>query len=326
MTKTASPLGGDEVAALVAELGDTGLDIGEAAAAAEAVPFALGVEDCRAAQKLAGLDRIGERLARQLRGAVEPYFRAKTQVEGAPIEHRRFEDWCADQREFASLSLYRLRPLKGGMMIALEADFITSLVDSFYGGRGQVTAHKRTEFTVSEDRMIARLTEMLIGQLKDAWAEVMKLEPVLASRETNPAYVTLAKPQDTIVIQRFTLVPAQGRPGAVSFIYPQTTLRPIEAQLSTKVRDDANPLDTEWRHRLACALDDVRLPVRSVLARPELTMAQLMTLKPGDVIPINLAPKVPLLVGSKRFAEGTIGEQEGRAALLIESVGKGIER
>jgi len=66
--------------------------------------------------------------------------------------------------------------------------------------------------------------------------------------------------------------------------------------------------------------------VRSVLARPELTMGQLMALKPGDVIPINLAAKVPLLVGSKRFAEGTIGEQEGRAALLVESVGAGIEK
>jgi flagellar motor switch protein FliM len=77
---------------------------------------------------------------------------------------------------------------------------------------------------------------------------------------------------------------------------------------------------------MAGALEQVRLPVRTVLARPELTMSQLMQLKVGDVIPINLSPKVPLLVASKRFAEGTIGEQEGRAALLVESVGKGNER
>lgn len=325
MTTTASSLPGEDVAALMAELGDTGLGLG-GDDSSDVQPFALGIEDCRPAQRLAGLDRIGERLARQLRSAIEPYTHSKTQVDAEPIEHRRYEDWTADQREFASLSLYRLRPLKGGMMIALEADYISSLVDAFYGGRGLVAAHKRTEFTVSEERMLARLTEMLVSQLKDAWAEVMKLEPVLASRETNPAYATVAKPHDSVIIQRFTLVPAQGRPGSVSFIYPQATIRPIEALLSAKVRDDAGPVDAEWRQRLAYALDDVRLPVRSVLARPELTMAQLMTLKPGDVIPINLAPKVPLLVGSKRFAEGTIGEQEGRAALLVESVGKGMER
>lgn len=325
MTEKASSLSGEEVAALMVELGDSGLAVGSGASG-EAVPFALGAEACRPAQKLAGLDRVGERMVRQLRDAIEPYFRAKTQITADPIEHRRFEDWCADQREFASLSLYRLRPLKGGMMIALEADFITSMVDAFYGGRGHVPAHKRIEFTASEDRMIARLTEMLTGQLKEAWTDIMPIEPVLASRETNPSYATIAKPQDMVVVQRFTLVPAHGRPGTISFLYPQATLRPVETQLLAKVRDDSTPVDAEWRQRLAWAVEDVRLPVRSVLARPELSMAQLMTLKPGDVIPINLAPKVPLLVGSKRFAEGTIGEQEGRAALLVESVGKGTER
>ena len=325
MTTKASSLSGDEVAALMAELGDTGLGIGEESSS-EVVPFALGVEDCRPTQRLAGLERISERMARSLRGAMEPYSRCKTQVNADAIENRRFEDWCADQRDFTSLSLYRLRPLKGGMMIVIESEFITSLVDAFYGGRGQVPAHKKSEFTVSEERMLARLTEMLVGQLKDAWVEVMKLEPVLVSRENNPAYATVAKPHDTVIVQRFTLVPAQGRPGMITFIYPQATLRPIEPQLSAKVRDDAGPVDAEWRQRLFYAVEDVRLPVRSVLARPELTMAQLMSLKPGDVIPINLAPKVPLLVGSKRFAEGTIGEQEGRAALLVEAVGKGVER
>jgi flagellar motor switch protein FliM len=328
MTTKADSLSGEEVAALMAELGDTGLAIGgdTATASAGAVPFALGAETCRPAQKLAGLERIGERLARQLRDSIETYSRSKTQITAEPIEHRRFEEWCADQREFASVSLYRVRPLKGGLMIAMEADFITSLVDAFYGGRGTAPPHKRTEFTASEDRLIGRFTDMLIGQLKTAWADVMQIEPVLASRETNPSYVTIVKPQDTIVIQRFTLVPAQGRPGAVTFIYPQATLRPIEHQLSATVRDDSTPVDAEWRQRLAWAVEDVRLPVRSVLARPELTVAQLIALKPGDVIPINLAPKVPLLVGATRFAEGTIGEQEGRAALLVEAVGKGTER
>lgn len=327
MTTKADSLSGEEVAALMAELGDSGLAIGgEASSSAEAVPFSLGAETCRPAQKLAGLERVGERLARQLRDSIENFLRSKTQVAADPLEHRRFEEWCADQKEFASLSLYRLRPLKGGMMIALDAEFITSLVDAFYGGRGTAPAHKRTEFTASEDRMIGRFTEMLSAQLRDAWADVLQIEPVLASRETNPSYVTIAKPQDTVVIQRFTLVPAQGRPGTVTFLYPQATLRPIEQQLSATVRSEAAPIDGEWRQRLAWAVEDIRLPVRSVLARPELTMGQLMALKPGDVIPINLAAKVPLLVGSKRFAEGTIGEQEGRAALLIESVGKGTER
>lgn len=326
MTIKGASLSGDEVAALMAELGDTGLGIGEAEPDIGAMPYALGADSQRPTQRLAGLDRISEKMARQLRTAIEPYSRSKTQVTADPIENRRFEDWCADQRDFTSLSLYRMRPLKGGMLVSIEAEFITSLVDAFYGGRGQPPSSKRTEFTVSEERMLIRLTEMLIEQLSEAWTDVMRLEPVLISRETNPAYATLVRPDEQVIVQRFTIVPAQGRPGLVTLIYPQTTLRPIENQLAAKMHEDKGPMDPEWRARMVSAALNVRLPVRSVLARPELTLAQLMQLKPGDVIPINLSPKVPLLVASTRFAEGTIGEQEGRAAMLVEAVGKGKEK
>lgn len=328
MTIKGASLSGDEVAALMAELGDTGLGIGEPEPESDtlAVPFALGADSQRPTQRLAGLDRISEKMARQLRTAIEPYSRSKTQVTADPIENRRFEDWCADQRDFTSLSLYRMRPLKGGMLVSIEAEFITSLVDAFYGGRGQPPSTKRTEFTVSEEHMLARLTEMLIEQLSDAWTDVLRLEPTLVSRETNPAYATLVRPDEQIIVQRFTIVPAQGRPGLVTIIYPQATLRPIENQLAAKVHDEKAPVDPDWRWRLAHAVHNIRMPVRSVLARPELTLAQLMQLKPGDVIPINLSAKVPLLVGSTRLAEGTIGDQEGRAALLIEAIAKGKEK
>ena len=49
-------------------------------------------------------------------------------------------------------------------------------------------------------------------------------------------------------------------------------------------------------------------------------MSQLMQLKPGDVIPITLPAKAPLIVADRRLAFGTIGEREGKAALMIEQV------
>jgi flagellar motor switch protein FliM len=48
-----------------------------------------------------------------------------------------------------------------------------------------------------------------------------------------------------------------------------------------------------------------------------------MALKPGDVIPVTLSATVPLLVGQRHVAEGSIGEQDGRAALMIQQIGKG---
>ena len=320
MTNTASALSTEEVSALMEELGDAG----EANLPA-VQSYALG-QAVRPTPRLSGLERMGERLARAARDLIEPMARVKTIVTNEVLETRIFSDWRADLPMFTSLSLYRLRPLKGSMLLVVEPQFIADMVNAFYGGSGSSAPPKGPELSAGEERLLTRLTDALIPSLIDSWAEVAPLEPTLAARETCGAHASLVRLDESVVIQRLSVAPQGMRPSTIQIVYPLAMLRPLEEQLSGKVHEDMSSTDPEWRYRLAAALDNVQLPVRSVLARPELSVAQLMALKPGDVIPITLEPTVPLLVATKLVAEGTIGEQEGRAALMIESVGKGKNR
>jgi len=289
--------------------------------------FALGQESFRPTARLAGLERMGERLARRIRVVVEPFSRAKAQVSAEPLETVRFEEFRDHLPGFTSVSLYRMRPLKGSVMLVIEPDFVTSMVDAFYGGSGAVSRHKgRGEFTPAEERLLGRLAEAVIEKVVEVWGEIAALTPVLASRETNAAYVSPVRADEPVVVQRFTVLPGQGAASVVSIVYPLAALRAYEAQLSAKVHADAGPADTEWRTRLEAALDNVHLPVRSVLARPELSVAQLMELKAGDVIPVTLSAKVPLIVANRNLGHGTIGEREGRVALMVEHIERGIRQ
>lgn len=286
-------------------------------------PFTLGQEDVHPAAWLSGLERIGERLARRIRTVFEPLTQCKTQVAVAPPESYRFEDWQEKLPDFLSLSHYRLRPLKGGILVVIEPDFVARAVDMFYGGTGGARPGRAREFTPSEDRLIVKLADGIIDRLGDAWAEVANLTPVLAARETNIGHANLFRADESIVVQRFTITPVQGKPTAISIVYPLAALRSVDMQVTARVHDDHGPADEAWRSRMANALEQVRLPVRSVLARPELSLSQILNLKPGDVIPVSLPPKVPLIVASKRVAMGTIGEKNGHAALMVEHIEKG---
>lgn len=288
-----------------------------------AMPHAFGRSDERSNAWLGGLERIGERLARRIRTLVEPLTQSRTQVTAAQIEVHRFEDWQATLPDFLSLSLYRLRPLKGTILITLEPDFVARAVDIFYGGSGEVRPTRGREFTQSEERLIARFADGVIDRLGEAWTEVASLAPMLASRETNIAYVNVFRPGENVAVQRFVLTPGQGKPGQITIVYPVGALRLIDSQLTARIHDDAGPADEVWRARMAYALQQVRLPVRSVLARPQLTLAQVLEMKPGDIIPVVLPPRVPLIVARKRLAMGTIGEKDGHAALMIDHIEKG---
>jgi flagellar motor switch protein FliM len=290
---------------------------------AEAVPFALGSESLRPGARLSGLDRLGERLARRLRDTFEPFVKVKPKVEAESALTSRFDTWRDGLPEFTSVSLYRMRPMKGGMLIAVSPDYVSRLVDAFYGGTGAPPpgAARKREFTAAEERLLGRLTEGVTAAVVETWAEIVTIEPQLAARETNASYATLVRGDEPVVVQRFMI--SGGGPGdsSIDLVFPLAAMRAFETQLSAKVHAEAASGDGEFRHRLASALENVSFPVRSVVARPTLSVKELLSLKVGDVIPITLAPKVPLIVGNRRLAEGTIGEQEGRAAFQIETIG-----
>ena len=315
-----SALSGSEVSALMDELGGVG---NLAADVPRVRPFTLGQEDFKPTAWMPGLERIGEKLARRMRSVVEPLVQGRAKVTAERIETMRYEKWRAALPDFTSLNFYRMRPLKGGMLVVVEPDFVAGVVDMFFGGTGLPAPRRHPEFTSSEEALIVRLTDAVVRALGDSWADIIALTPSLVSRDTNAVFANLFRPEENVVIQRFAIVPGQGPATTVSVVIPLGSLRAVEGPLTAKVHDDAGPADAQWRSRIAVALDDVRLPVRSVLARPKITAAELMALKPGDIIPISVGAKVPLLVANRRFAHGTIGEKDGHAALLIDTIEKG---
>jgi flagellar motor switch protein FliM len=312
-----SALTSEEVDALVAGLNE---HEGEAVAAGGTQPYVFGSEPARPLAAIPALHRMSERAARKLRERIEPISRIKPQVSADPVAVRRFESWKAEQPEFTSVSLYRFRPLKGGLLIAIEPELVGRLVDAFYGGPGIHGERVVKEFTPTEERLLTRLSEALIETLTEVWAEVMPVKAQLSARETNTAYAALVADDEPVAIARFTITLGHGRPSTLDVIYPVASLRAIESQLSAKVHDDSGMSGSEWRERMCAPLGEVRLQARSVLARPTVSVSELLGLKPGDVIPISLPPVVPLLVAGRQVALGKMGEQDGRAALRIEKV------
>lgn len=316
-----APLNPAESALILDELADAAPEVAFAAAP-DARPFALGQDSLPSTERLTGLERMGEKLARALKPALEPITRGRVGVTAAPLETTGFGGWTDTLPGFASLTLYRLRPLKGGMLIAIDPDFVARLVESFYGGTlAPGRARKTGEFTPSEEMLLRRLLDKVAVILDQHWNEVTPVDLMLAAQESSAQHLNFLRRDEAVVIQRFAIASDAG-PSELQIVYPLAMLRPIEEKMASRVQADDADSGADWRWRLGQALQDVTLPVRSVLARPEISVAELLALKVGDVIPITLPPRTPLLAGARRVAEGVIGEQDGRAALMIEKVGQ----
>ncbi len=265
------------------------------------------------------LDSVAVQFARSLRDLIRALGVPSIQVERASAETVSFADWTAASAP-AIFWRYHAPPLKGPVLLAAPRPLLLQLVDIFYGGKGGLAA-EREELTDAEDRFAARLGRDMGLQLAAAWGDKLTLEPELDCVTGDPAKLAAVRADDELFVQRFVLrgAPFEGR--TIACAYPLAALRGIAgAEPAPEMPGAADPV---WAGALHKTLREVRLPVRSVLARPEISLVKLLALEVGDIIPIGMPRHVPVTVAGRSFALGSIGEANGNAAIMIEHIEKG---
>ncbi|WP_375194411.1 flagellar motor switch protein FliM [Sphingobium sp.] len=282
--------------------------------------YAFGRGESQAPLMLSGLDRLGEKLGRRLRALIEPIAGARPLVVAQDARALEFGAWSAEVPAFSSIGVYRLAPLKGQVLLRLDAAMISTLVDCFYGGIGNRPLPSRGEFTPTEDRLIARISDAVMARLVECWSDMLAVEPALVVRETGIGFAAAAQPGEQMVLQRFRISISRDQEWPIDLLFPLAALRAVEPLMGTKLPVDEERADPVWQARIASRMRDIRLPARTVLARPNLSLAELMQLKAGDIIPVTINRSLPLIVGDRIVAHGSIGDQDGRAAFQIEKL------
>ena len=288
-------------------------------------PYKFGSSEPQAPVSLSGMDRMGERMARQIRSMLEPVVGLKPDVAMQPAEMVNYDLWSAMAPSFCALSTYKLHPLKGMVLVKLEAPMISAVVERFYGGGNarKKDAEERGEFTRSEERVLAKLSDDIMEALIKSWAELLPMDQTLVAREYDPQALVLAEASDQLLSQTFTISFESEQSWTIEVMFPLVALRQLEPLLQTTApADELKHKDPLWEARLARQMGNIRLPAKTILARPTLTLAELLNLKNGDVIPVNIARNLPLIVGSRVLAQGTIGEQNGRSAFMVDKMSK----
>lgn len=287
-------------------------------------PYSFGASEPQAPVSLSGMDRLGERLARRIRALMEPVIGAKPTISAQPAEMVNYDLWSAMAPSFCGLSTYKLHPLKGMILVRLDAGLTWAAVDRFYGGAGTRPApEERGEFTPSEERLLARFSDGIMNAVIRVWGDMMHLEMALVARECDPQTLVFTETADQLLNQSFTVSFGGAEEWTIELLYPHVALRQLEPLLASHSPDEMKHRDPLWQERIAHRMGDISLPAKTVLARPSLTLSELFHLKNGDVIPVTINRTLPLIVNNRVLAHGTIGEQNGRAAFMIETMNQG---
>jgi flagellar motor switch protein FliM len=271
------------------------------------------------------VQHLSARLARAMRAVFEPVLRRELRTWAEPLVVQRFADYRAERPE----GLTAWMPLTmtpspasspGKALVVMDGRFVLEMLDLFFGGTGETAKALPSEFSPAAEAMVGRLAVMLAGPLKSAWEPLARIDFAPGHVEANPSLLADLDGDDAMVVTRFGIAAGSDEPRMIDIVYPVAALKPHTLSLTGKVHGKTAAPDPTWSAGLTRAVMGVKFPIRSVLAEPTISLATLMELKAGDVIPIQFGTDVPVMVGDDRLGFGTVGTSNGKAAIKLSSL------
>jgi flagellar motor switch protein FliM len=216
----------------------------------------------------------------------------------------------------ASLAIVRLKPLSGFAYVSVEPALLLTLLDGFFGGSGRANADSQAAIAPAAQRFLTLMLKSITADVSAAWLPVTPLEMELVKQETNPRMVQLGGPLESITVARFT-VEFAARSGRIDWLFPDSLLSPIRDALAGNGETAPLRKQEAWAPVLTTALQEAQLDTRAVLAQAQISLRELVSLSPGDIIPIDAPQQVTLLAGDVPLYRGRFGVSQGHNALKI---------
>ncbi|MGL5179612.1 MAG: flagellar motor switch protein FliM, partial [Aeromonas veronii] len=263
------------------------------------------------------LELVNERFARHMRISLFNMMRRTAEVSINGVQMLKFGEYVHTLFVPTSLNMVRFRPLKGTALITMEARLVFILVENFFGGDGRYHAKiEGREFTPTERRIIQMLLKLVFEDYKDAWAPVMDVGFEYLDSEVNPAMANIVSPTEVIVVSSFH-IELDGGGGDFHVAMPYSMLEPIRELLDAGVQSDKGDTDVRWSKALRDEIMDVKVELRAKLLETELTLRELMELRPGDIIPVDMPENLLVFVEDLPTFHAKMGRTKDNVALKI---------
>ena len=219
-----------------------------------------------------------------------------------------------------------MSPLRGYAMVVIEPTAVFSSLDSFFGGfgRGVGQLPPGRLFTPTETRIIKIILQVFFRSFKEAWAPITPVDFEHVSSEINPQFAQIADESDLVVISRFeSEVTSQGS-GFIDMVIPYVALKPVRDLLRSRVQtgDGDEESDKVWRQQLAEATRDAELELQIMLGKLSISLQQLKTMQPGDVLPFKKPEHARAMIQDIPVYDVEIGALGSQVAVkIVESIG-----
>ncbi len=256
-----------------------------------------------------------ETFARLTTTSLAAQLRSMVHVHVASVDQLTYEEFLRSIPSPTALAVINMDPLTGSAILEIDPAITFTIIDRLFGGPGEGAKINR-ELSEIERAVMESIIVRILGNMREAWSQVIDLRPRLGQIETNPQFVQIVPPTEMVVLVTLE-TKVEEVEGMMNFCIPYLTIEPIISKLSAQywyssVRRGAT---TENLNVLRERLAGIDIPLVAEVGSLTLPMKDVMTLQPGNVIRLSATrvgdPMVLKLGNRPKFdcRPGVVGKQ-----------------
>lgn len=273
-------------------------------------------------EHLRTLEIIFEHYGRLVSTNLPVYLRKNIQVTVASSETVAFSEFTNALSNPVILGVVNFAPLNGNILIELSSNLGYAMIDRMLGGSG-TPLEKTREFSQIELTIIDRIMSLLTQLMREPWKNVVDIMPVLNRLETNVQFAQVVPPSDMVAIVTLNLKIGDVE-GYINMCLPFFTLEDVMDKLNTKYWYSVmqENKDENYGDYIESMIRKVDVPVKAVLGRSNISVADFLGLQVGDCIRLDtkVDSEMEIYVGNIRKFTALPGANDDAYAVRVTSV------
>jgi flagellar motor switch protein FliM len=271
-------------------------------------------------ERLPMLEIVFDRLVRLMTTSLRNFTSDNVEVSLDRITSVRFGDYLNSIPLPCVLSVFKAEEWENFGLFTVDSSLIYSIIDVLLGGRrGQAAIRvEGRPYTTIETNLVKRLVEVVLSDAEQAFRPLSPVTFTIDRLETNPRFAAISRPANAAILVRLR-IDMEDRGGNVELLLPYATIEPIRNVLLQMFMGEKFGRDPIWEGHLATEIAKAEIAVDAVLYEADIPLKQLMMLKVGDTLPLNVRPDalVSVRCGDVTLSEGRMGRVGDRVAIRV---------
>lgn len=266
------------------------------------------------------LQNLHEGYARLFSTTMTSYLRTLVEIELVSVDQLTYSEFIMSISNPSCIYVFQMEPLEGNAIFEINPSLVFYMVDRLFGGQGKAAEQNR-ELTTIEESVMIKITERALSDLKDVWEHVGIFNPKVVNYETNPQFVQIAPPSETVILISLEVRMANGS-GLLSLCFPFMVLESIIGKLSGESWMKAQRVSTRETEKVVKKEIETRnIRVSVEIGNITLSVRDLLQLKRNDILYLDRKAdsRLPIKLNGQLKMEGRPGLVGRKKAIQITS-------